>query len=212
VSNAGVPPSAIPLACADRTVQTLGSEAAAQRELFADAVQRHEPAVRRLVHRLLGWPASPNDVDDIVQDVMLLAWRHRDRFRGEAQWSTWLARIGINTTRNHQRRWRLLRRLFPRDAARGREPVAARCGHAVDAPVDSPNEAGHHLDAQCAAVRAALGRLKHADREILVLRYLEQLPIVAIADALGISRNAFDVRLSRARARLRRLLAEAGDA
>jgi DNA-directed RNA polymerase specialized sigma24 family protein len=49
----------------------------------------------------------------------------------------------------------------------------------------------------------AMRRLAHADREVLVLRYLEQRDIPAIADLLACSRAAVDARLSRARARLR---------
>ncbi len=142
---------------------------------FTDGVVRHEPGVRRLVHRLLGWPKTAVDVDDIVQEVLLLAWRHRHRFRGDAAWGTWLVHIGINTTRNHQRRRALWRRLFvepsgsPHDEST--EPVAPTAG--VD------------LDEKLAPVRAAMADLKHRDRELLVLRYLEQRSIEEIAVDLG---------------------------
>jgi len=163
---------------------------------FADFLVRHEPGIRRLAHRLLGWPKTAADVDDVVQDVMLQAWRHQGSFRGESLPSTWLVRVAINTARNHQRRHGRLRRLFVRaDAAS--EPAA---------PMPASD-----FEQRNAAVRAAMARLRHEDREILVLRYLEQLPIERLAATLAIGRNALDVRLSRARARLRRLLAEAAD-
>ena len=168
---------------------------------FTDGVVRHEPGVRRLVHRLLGWPKTAVDVDDIVQEVLLLAWRHRHRFRGDAAWGTWLVHIGINTTRNHQRRRALWRRLFV-------EPS----GHPHDESTEPmAPAAGVDLDEKLAPVRAAMADLKHRDRELLVLRYLEQRSIEEIAVDLGLSRNAVDVRLSRARQRLRELLPETTD-
>jgi RNA polymerase sigma-70 factor (ECF subfamily) len=167
------------------------------REAVGTELLRHEPSVRRLVHRLLGWSRRAGDLDDIVQDVLLAAWRNLDRFRGGAQPSTWLLRIAIHTTRSHQRRRALWRRLFPVGEAAA-EPVAAAAPHPVDA--------------QMTRVHAAMAQLAHADRELLVLRYLEQRDVEQIAADLDLPRNTVDVRLSRARARLRDLLPEALDA
>jgi RNA polymerase sigma-70 factor (ECF subfamily) len=57
-------------------------------------------------------------------------------------------------------------------------------------------------------VRAALARLRERDREVLVLRHLEQLSIREIAGVLGISEGAVKVRHVRALERLRDLLGE----
>src|SRR5262245_36043589 len=69
----------------------------------------HEPQVRRLVHRLLGWTRSAHDVDDVVQEVLLAAWRHRESFRGEARIATWLCSIAVRKAKNHVR-WAAVRR------------------------------------------------------------------------------------------------------
>jgi RNA polymerase sigma-70 factor (ECF subfamily) len=57
-----------------------------------------------------------------------------------------------------------------------------------------------------ARTKAALLELKPHDREILVLRYLEQLGVEEIAAVLGISQTAVTSRHLRALQRLRRLL------
>jgi RNA polymerase sigma-70 factor (ECF subfamily) len=57
-------------------------------------------------------------------------------------------------------------------------------------------------------VQAALARLADRDREVLVMRYLEQLPTREIAAALGTTEGAVKVRHLRALERLRGLLAE----
>lgn len=156
---------------------------------FAERLGAEGPRLRRLVHRLLGWSARAADVDDVVQDALLAAWRHRATFRGDANVATWLVRITIRKARNHARAAAVRRRVFgwwTRDTA---EPVA-------DAGRQSTDD---RLDTTWVAMRA----LRHADREVLVLRYLEQRDVEQIAQALGCSRAAVDTRLTRARRRLR---------
>jgi RNA polymerase sigma-70 factor (ECF subfamily) len=58
-------------------------------------------------------------------------------------------------------------------------------------------------------VRDALTQMKAEDREVLVLRYLEQLDAKEIAAVVGISQDAVNMRHLRALGRLRRLLGEA---
>jgi RNA polymerase sigma-70 factor (ECF subfamily) len=148
------------------------------------------PRLRRLVHRLLGWSTRGGDVDDVVQEVLLAAWRHRGAFRGEATWSTWLHRIALRKVQNHVRAATVRRRLF---------------GWLVGEPPATPADTGPN-DTRVLATRRALRHLAHRDREVLVLRYLEQREIPAIAELLRCSRAAVDARLSRARLRLRQVL------
>lgn len=159
---------------------------------LATALCSQAPRLRRLVHRLLGLRASAHELDDLVQDVLLKAWQSRASFRGEASLSTWLTRIAITTTASHARRRTLARRLF------------AWLGHDVAAAV-APEDASA---ADAAALLTALSRLRHDDREVLVLRYLENRAIPELAELFGCSRGAVDARLTRARDRLRALLPE----
>lgn len=152
-----------------------------------------QPRLRRLVHRLLGWPTQATEIDDVVQEVLLQAWRHRAAFRGDAALTTWLTAIGIRAARSHVRRRRLRQSLLGWLPGHP-EPVAA--------PV--PCRLEHHERNQ--ATHAAMQQLAHADREVLVLRYLENRQPAAIGALLGIGRAAVDQRLSRARSRLRDIL------
>ncbi len=61
---------------------------------------------------------------------------------------------------------------------------------------------------RAARVRAALQQLPAQAREVLVLRYLEDLSADQIGAILGLSRNAVDVRLNRARQRMKDSLAD----
>jgi RNA polymerase sigma-70 factor, ECF subfamily len=61
---------------------------------------------------------------------------------------------------------------------------------------------------ECERVRAALGRLASPDREVLVMRHLEQLPLADIAAVLGVTEGTTGKRHLRALERLRALLAD----
>ena len=64
-------------------------------ELCANADAMHK--VRRQIARRL--PAQ--DVDDVMQDTLLKAWKYIDAFRGDCAISTWLVTIAVNTAKNH---------------------------------------------------------------------------------------------------------------
>lgn len=178
------PPDAVRPADQDpesRQIARLGRrEPAALEEL----IESHQPRVARLAHRLLGWNRA--DAADIVQDVFLRAWQHAPRFRGDSSLASWLTRITINRCRSLRRRKALdLRRLWTRAQ---RDPT--------------PQDSGETPE----LVRHAVSRLPQHEREVVVLYYLEEMPAARIAEMLGISTGAVDVRLHRARAKLKATL------
>ncbi len=154
---------------------------------FEDIAAAHEEHLRRLVHRLLGWSA---DVDDVVQDVFLAVLTNLHRFRREANFSTWLTRIAVNQCRAYHRR-RLLRFRKRRDLVR-QETTNGNPRSADDFDF----------------VRDAIQTLPQKYREPVILRYFEHLSLSEIADVLGISVGAVEVRLTRARQRLKTKLAK----
>lgn len=157
---------------------------------FEDLVSAYERKVTRLVHRLLGWRGG-SAVEDVVQDVFLAAFTHRDRFRGDASLSTWLTAITVNRCRSHQRRWRLWWR-WRQDQGGSRDPAAS------DPPLDHRLASGETAE----HVRSAVRRLPARDREVIVLRYFEGLTSPEIAALTRQSKNSVEVRLHRARAKL----------
>ena len=163
-------------------------------DAFDDLVAAHQPRVTRLAYRLLGWRG---DVDDLVQDVFLAALTHRRRFRNEASIATWLTAITLNKCRSHQRRRQLWRRIFgsDRDAT-----LATATGPSVEHGIASAETS--------ARVRSAVQALSQKDREVIVLRYFENLSASAIGTMTGQSTNAIEVRLHRARAKLAGALRE----
>ena len=60
---------------------------------FEVLVRRHEKAIFNLVYRLLG---NYDEAAEVAQEVFLSAFKSIHQFRGEANFSTWLYRIGLN--------------------------------------------------------------------------------------------------------------------
>ncbi|HLX61002.1 MAG TPA: RNA polymerase sigma factor [Planctomycetota bacterium] len=160
------------------------------RARFEQWVALYQPRVARLAQRLLGWRA---DVDDVVQDVFLAALSHAESFRGESSPWTWLAAITINRCRRQQRRTMLWRKVAGWFGARDAAPAA-----------DEQIQEGEVNR----RVRACVFALPEKEREVVVLYYLEQFSAAEIGRMLGVSVNVVDVRLHRARAKLKRDLAE----
>jgi RNA polymerase sigma factor (sigma-70 family) len=171
--------------------QPLRERATADRDAvsFDRLVAREHAYVARLVGRLVGWRG---DVDDLVQDVFVAALGGWARFRGGCAARTWLSRIAINKCRSYgRRRW-------------ARQQWLA-LWQAQTATAESQE---HPADQQETAeqVRHAIMQLRQRDREVIVLHYLEQMPPSDIAESLNLSRNAVEVRLTRARKRLKEIL------
>jgi RNA polymerase sigma-70 factor (ECF subfamily) len=196
-ATAGSPSSAVggPSSQSEAAERSLLTQAAAgNHAAFDQLVTVHQDRIARLVHRLLGWPS---DVDDVVQDVFVDALRNLHRFDGRSSTLTWLTRLTINRCRTHQRKqW--LRLGFLR---RRRDEVCTT--GSVSAPDTSDSLSTAETIHQ---VHSAIRQLPQRDREVIVLRYLEELQIEEIANTLSLSRSAADVRLTRARQRLEKIL------
>ena len=123
------------------------------------------------------------------------SWSREGRledFRGDSSISTWLMGITINQCRR-QRRRSLLRLQWLKHLARSNGSI---------------EHAGQQLevDQTCRQVRDAVAALPPRDREVIVLFYLEELSVAQISELLEASSNVINVRLHRARRRLKEVL------
>jgi RNA polymerase sigma factor (sigma-70 family) len=155
-------------------------------------VAANEERIRRVVYRLLGWS---HEAEDVVQEVFLSALKGLGKFRGGSSMTSWLTRIAVNECRSHWRK-RVIRL---RSLGRQQPPAGELAGQPADGLMD--RETFARIRRQ---VRALPGRY----REVVVLRYLEEMSRDQTAEALGISTKAVDVRLHRARVRLKAALAD----
>ena len=146
--------------------------------------------------------------EDCVQDAFISAYRHRHSFEGRSSLKSWLHRITINaalmklrTRRRHDDR--ALEDL-PHTNSSSEGGLEAAWGQT---PPPTPEQ--QLAQSQIAALlRAKINELPLHHREILRLRELEERSNAEAAALLGVTEGAAKVRLHRARAALRRLLAE----
>jgi RNA polymerase sigma-70 factor (ECF subfamily) len=131
------------------------------------------------------YASNPSEAEDIAQDALLRAWRRRSTLREADRRNQWLATIVRNEAfRQHAR-------IRP-DPVSTIETYEGAEDEQVVATVER------------ADLHAALKRLSEKDRELLQLRYDEDLTQAAIARRLGIPEGTVKVRLHRARDKLRR--------
>ncbi|MFG2052114.1 RNA polymerase sigma factor [Micromonospora sp. NPDC048935] len=178
--------------------QDLWSTIAAGDEVaFARLFDRYAKAVYNHVFRLTGsWTLA----EDVTQATFLVAWRRR----GEAAVLVdglvlpWLLVVATNTTRTEwrsaRRWWTALRRLPPE-----REAGADPAGDIV-ARLDD--------ERQMKKILAVVRRLPRAEREAVALCLWSGVPYGEAATVLGISEGALRSRVSRARARLARMVTD----
>lgn len=158
---------------------------------FLDALRPHLGAAARVARRF----APADDADDVVQDALLAAWRHRDRFDpGRGSFGAWLLAIVVTECRKAGGRRRRRNRLVARLA---REPMPG-AGRLVGLP-----QAGSANDA---ALEAAIARLSRRQREVMGLYYFVDLSLEQVAAVLGLSPGTVKSTLADARAQIRRLL------
>jgi RNA polymerase sigma-70 factor, ECF subfamily len=160
---------------------------------FEELVRATYADTYTLAKRLTG---NEEDARDVVQESYLRAYRGLKRFRGDAQFSTWLYRITANCANTHMgKRSRRRTEALPDDLS----------GHAALVDDDPDRDPSARADATLLRdqLELALEGLPPKLRSVVVLRDVYDMPHEEIAANLGISESAAKVRLHRARRKLR---------
>jgi len=151
----------------------------------AALLDQHGDRLLRSAYLLCGNAA---DAQDLTQETLLQAVKSAPRFRGESALYTWLHGILLNLSRHHARQ---TARVTVTDAVPELAAETAAPGAALDLASDS------------AALWDALGQLSGAHREVLVLRFYEELRLDEIAVRLELSTGTVKSRLHYALRELR---------
>jgi len=163
---------------------------------LTDVIAHHSPRFRRIALAHLGNVA---DAEDAVQEALLSALRHIDQFRGQAQMSTWVTAIVINSAR-----MRLRQRFAPvplaLDQVRGQQDFTL--ADLVSDRRPGPEETYRNREIGETVVHA-ISRLSPLLRKTFQLRDLDGLTIRETAHLMGVPAGTVKARLARARSRLR---------
>lgn len=152
---------------------------------FRQLYERYYRPMASVVYRVGG---SLVDVDDVLQDVFLRAWNGLPGFRQDAQFSTWLYRIAVNTALRHREKRKTERDRTQEDVEgdshfleSGMSPTDAT----RDAQLDPADIAINATQAQL--LRAAVDRLGEKHRSVVTMYYYDGKTCDEIAELLGTS-------------------------
>lgn len=152
---------------------------------FTELCRRYYPAMVAIAHSMLG---DRHLAEDVAQQAFATAAVKLRQLRQKGQFAGWLAAICRNAARDMLRRTRAVQGIDDRSAATG-----------------EPDENG-----VCESVRAALNKLSASAREVVFLRFYDGMSYEQISAVLGISEQALNGRLRRAKKKLAEYLRRDG--
>jgi RNA polymerase sigma-70 factor (ECF subfamily) len=159
-------------------------------------VEKYQVQIYRLS---LNFTGNHHDAEDVLQDVLLKAYRSLPKFRGDSGLGTWLHRITINTCLDRGRRCTI--------------PTVSSDETPSDSSRYEERSAGTNPErrAEAALIQAhierALRRLTPMERAVFVLRSYDQLSIKEVSGMLGRSQGTIKNILWRALKKLQQELA-----
>ncbi len=157
------------------------------REAFEMIIRAHSRALFAIGYGIL---QSREEAEDVVQDVLVKAWKTRWRVRDPEKFPAWLATIARHRAHDIFRKRRTVS-LLSTTIDEGIEPSSA------------PEANGSELDQQ---LHSALAALPELHRAALTLRYFEEMDYRSIENILGLSNGALRGILGRALAAMRKQL------
>ncbi len=176
-----------------------------QAEAWDELFDRHYAAAGRFIFQL-GHQFTPEDVEEICQEVFLSVIKNLGSFHGGSQFQTWLFRIAANKARDYRERQQAAKRGGgqPAVSLQAEDPESGLC---IDPPSTSPSpDAALQRAERFAEVRQALDRLGEPCREIIELRYFGDLSYEEISRSLELNPKTVSSRLSKCLDRLEEIM------
>ncbi|MCU0444858.1 MAG: sigma-70 family RNA polymerase sigma factor [Microscillaceae bacterium] len=170
---------------------------AAQREqLFLTIVDTHKARLRRLGRAYL---TDIEDLDDWQQEVFINIWNSLPNFRFEAQLSTWVYRIAVNTALTFRKRLWKQGQIFEKN-------------HYQTQVIDNQQDTEEKLqtEARLTQLYELLNQFAKTDRLLITLA-LEGLSYQEMANIIGIEPNYVGVKLNRLKTKLMQMMKEVRD-
>ena len=169
----------------------------------AGGVEEWMRLYRGRVFRYILFATRDEDVaQSLTQDCFFRAHMARSSFRGECAMATWLMRIAVNLVRDHQRSMKL--RFWKRAAMLDASEMSDRLP-------DMQSSTEQRLIAQerVAKVWRAVEVLSERQRNIFLLRFVEELELPEIAEAMQLNLNTVKSHLYRALSAVKQQVEEA---
>ncbi|KPK87210.1 MAG: RNA polymerase subunit sigma-70 [Bacteroides sp. SM23_62_1] len=152
---------------------------------FLELVNQHKVIIHK-ISRIYG--DTPEDREDLFQEILLNLWKGYPSFRGESKFSTWLYRITLNTCITLYRK-------------KSRSPKTDSISDQHRVIPDDINIVGNGEELRL--LYSAIDKLDKLEKAIIIL-YLEEKSYEEIAEIVGITPNHTGVKISRIREKLRK--------
>jgi RNA polymerase sigma-70 factor (ECF subfamily) len=158
---------------------------------FEELYRQYSSRLFSLTCRMAG---SPQEAEDLLQEVFLHAYRKLGSFRGESSLATWLYRLGMNQCLDH---------------LRGRQAKMSQATESLDeegaaepaAPAPATPAAVSRVD-----LERAIARLPDGCRAAFLLHDVEGFEHQEVASILGVSEGTSKSQVHKARLKLRAML------
>jgi len=175
------------MALSDESDQTCAERAQdGDHAAYGELVRRYQARLYRFVLRMVG---SPDEALDLAQDAFMRAWQALPEWRPDAKFHTWLFRIASNAALDALRRRRVV------------EFVPIEEGFDAESAEPDP-ERRMEIAQRVRGLEAALQVLPPEQREVVLLREVEDMSYEEIGAVLGIAEGTVKSRLARARGAL----------
>ncbi|UCH97893.1 MAG: RNA polymerase sigma factor [Candidatus Aminicenantes bacterium] len=179
----------------DRDIYLVKRVGSSEAEVFAEIVRENKKKIFYLAFDLTG---SPQDAEDLSQEVFLKAFRALKTFKGEASIGSWLYRITLNTFLDRKRK---LSFQAERDQQSLEEEMKI-------ADLAEPANPENYAESQQIKkhIEAALTQLSPRERAVFVMRHYQDMPGKEVGKLLNISEGTVKSLLFRAIKKLQKQL------
>jgi RNA polymerase sigma-70 factor, ECF subfamily len=157
---------------------------AGQTEYFSVLMYRHAGTVRNCIRAMV---RDTSDVEDLVQDTFLKAWKHLSAFRFESSFRTWVVSVALNEALALHRRRNYRPSCVPTPSL-----------DALPSQSESPDQVFTRSETHI-RIHSAVAKLPTKYRQVLMLCDLQQLTMRETADRIEAKVSLVKTRLFRAR-------------
>ena len=165
------------------------------RDAFGELIRRHRQKCVDLATYFL---RNRSDAEDEAQNAFSQAFKHLDQYQGDAEFSTWLSRIVANQCLMLMRGRRRTQFVYLDEPVKGQKALP------MELPAKGPDPEGEMAYSQMISVlQREIRRIPPVLRKVMELRDIQELPMLEVAEQLGITVPAAKSRLLRARTELR---------
>lgn len=133
---------------------------------------------------------SPEDFEDLYQEICLQIWRTRDNFRENSKWSTWVYRISLNVCMT----------IHKKETKRRSNTTSLDPTYEV-----LYNDSSSFQEESLVQLHRGIKKLSHLDRAIILL-YLEEKTYKEIAEIIGANSGHIGVKIQRIKKKLKKIM------